>query len=76
MEEFIENLKEVLDDEELTGINGDTVFKDLDTWSSLSALSLIAMVDENYDVAITGSDIRKAVTIADLFALVQSKKNA
>lgn len=75
LKEFIENFKEVFDDEELTGIDGDTFFKELDVWSSLSALSLIAMVDENYDVSITGNDIRKADTIEDLFALVQSKKN-
>lgn len=47
LKEFIENFKEVFDDEDLTGINGDTFFKELDVWSSLSALSLIAMADEN-----------------------------
>ena len=73
LKEFIENFKEVFDDEELTGINGDTFFKELDMWGSLSALSLIAMVDENYDVAITGNEIRKADTIKDLYDIVKSR---
>ena len=50
-----------------------TVFKDLDEWSSLIALSIIAMVDEEYDVALKGDDIRNATTIEDLFNVVQSK---
>lgn len=75
LKEFIGNFKEVFDDEELTGIDGDTFFKELDVWSSLSALSLIAMVDENYDVSITGNDIRKADTIEDLYSIVKSRAN-
>lgn len=75
LKEFIENFKEVFDDEDLMGINGDTFFKELDVWSSLSALSLIAMVDENYNVAITGNDIRKADTIEDLYNIVKSRAN-
>lgn len=75
LKEFIENFKEVFDDEDLTGINGDTFFKELDVWSSLSALSLIAMADENYNVAITGYDIRKADTIEDLYNIVKSRAN-
>ena len=30
LKEFIENFKEVFDDEDLMGINGDTFFKDSD----------------------------------------------
>lgn len=74
LKEFIENFKGVFDDEDLSGINGDTFFKELDAWSSLSALSIIAMVDEEYDVTLKGDDIRKADTIEDLFKIVQSKK--
>lgn len=75
LKEFIENFKDVFDDEDLTDINEDTFFKELDMWSSLSALSLIAMVDENYNVAITGNDIRKADTIEDLYNIVKSRAN-
>ena len=50
-----------------------TAFKGLEEWSSLIALSVIAMVDEEYDVTLKGDDIRNASTIEDLFNLVQSR---
>jgi len=49
------------------------VFKELDEWSSLIALSVIAMVDEEYDVTIKGDDIRNSDTVEDLFNAVKSK---
>lgn len=75
LKEFIENFKDLFDEEDLTNANESTFFKELEVWNSLSALSLIAMVYENYDVAITGNDVRSADTLEDLFELIQSKKN-
>ncbi|MGM9779469.1 MAG: acyl carrier protein, partial [Prevotella sp.] len=51
----------------------ETVFHDLDEYSSLIALSIIAMVDEEYDVTLKGDDMRSAVTIEDLFNIVKGK---
>ena len=48
-------------------------FKNLDEWSSLIALSVIAMVDEEYDVTLKGDDVRNADTIEDLFNVVKNK---
>ncbi len=55
-------------------INGDTVFKDLDIWDSLSVLVVIAMVDARFGVTINGDDLNKTTTVADLFALVQDRQ--
>jgi acyl carrier protein len=38
------------------------------------ALSIIAMIDEEYNVVIKGNDIRNAETIEDLFKIVQSRR--
>lgn len=51
----------------------ETVFKELDEWSSLTALSIISMVDEEFEQRITGADIRSSNTIEDLFSAIQSK---
>lgn len=51
----------------------DTVFKELDEWSSLTALSVISMIDEEMDKRITGADIRNSATIKDLYELALSK---
>ena len=70
---FIQNFADQFDDLEAAGLSADTRFKDLDEWSSLVALSVIAMVDEEYDVTIKGDDIRGAETIQDLYNIVESK---
>ena len=48
----------------------ETEFRELDDWSSLAALSIIAMVDEEYDVEFRGDDIRDSQTVEDLFDVV------
>lgn len=50
-----------------------TIFREIDEWSSLIALSLIAMIDEEYNVSIRGEEILKSKTIEDLFLIVKSK---
>lgn len=50
-----------------------TDFKNLEEWGSLTALSIIAMVDDQLDKTITGADIRNSKTIEDLYNLAISK---
>ncbi len=73
LNEFISNFAEQFDDTDTNEIQATTVFKDLDEWSSLIALSVIAMVDEEYDVTLKGEDIRNSNTVEDLFNLVKSR---
>lgn len=73
LENFVENFAEQFDDTDPSEIKADTKFRELEEWSSLIALSVIAMVDEEYDVALKGDDIRNAETVEDLFNTVQSK---
>ena len=72
--EFIKHFAEQLDEVPESGLTKDVEFKQLDSWSSLTALSVIAMVDEEYGVVIGGQDIREAKTIEDLFKIVSAKK--
>jgi len=37
------------------------------------ALSIIAMVDEEYDITLKGDDMRQAETIEELFNIVKGK---
>ena len=69
---FIENFAAQVDETEAEVFTAETEFKSLDEWSSLLALSIIAMVDEEYDVQIKGDDIRASKTIGDLFNKVSS----
>jgi acyl carrier protein len=70
---FIENFANQFDDTDASEIKAETKFKELEEWSSLIALSVIAMIDEEYDITIKGDDIRNSDTIEDLFNIVKSK---
>lgn len=74
IQDFLNNFAFQLDDTDISDLSENTVFKDLDEWSSLTALSIIAMIDEEYDVQLKGDDIRISSTIEELFNLVNSKK--
>ena len=69
LKDFILNFANQFDDTDPSEIKAETVFKELDEWSSLIALSVIAMIDEEYDIAIKGDDIRNS----DLFNAVKAK---
>ena len=73
LNEFIQNFADQFDDTDASEFTATTNFKELDEWSSLIVLSIIAMVDDEYDVTLKGDDIKNAVTIEDLFKTVESK---
>lgn len=74
MKEFIENFAAQFDETGASVFTAETKFHELDEWSSLIALSIIAMVDEEYDVMLKGDDIKKAITIEDLYNTVKNRK--
>lgn len=74
LKQFIENFAAQFDDTDASEIKAETVFKELEEWSSLTALSVIAMVDEEYEVRIKGDDIRNASTVTELFEIVRGRK--
>ena len=73
IKEFIEHFAELFDETDINEFTPKTVFHDLDEYSSLIALSIIAMVSEEYDVTLKGNDMSAAVTIEDLYNIVKSK---
>lgn len=73
IKEFIENFANQFDETDPAEITATAEFKNLEEWSSLTALSIIAMVDEEYDVTLKGDDIKNAKTVEDLFNAVKAK---
>lgn len=74
LNQFVENFVAQFDDTDASEITASTVFKELEEWSSLVALSIIAMVDEEYDVRIKGEDIRNSSTVEDLYKVIEGRK--
>ena len=73
IKEFIEHFAEQFDETDINEFTPETVFHDLEEYSSLVALSIIAMINEEYDVTLKGDDMSAAVTIEDLINIVKSK---
>ena len=73
IKEFINHFAEQFDDLDASVLTPETEFKALDDWNSLVALSVIAMIDEEYDVTLKGNDITGADTIEDLFNIVSER---
>ncbi len=73
MNKFIENFADQFDEIAVDTLTPDTEFRSLDGWSSLVALMVITMIDEEYEVTITGDEMKKQNTIGELFNLVSSK---
>ena len=73
IKDFISNFADQFEETDASEFKAETRFRDLDEWSSLIGLGVISMVDEEYDIAIDGNDMRSADTIQDLFEIVKAK---
>lgn len=73
LEEFIEKFAEQFDDIDVGQLTSEVKFRELKGYTSLVALLIITMIDEEYDVTVTGDDMKKQVTIGDLYNLVSSR---
>ena len=72
IQDFIDNFAAEFDETPAEAFAPETEYKKLEEWNSLTALSIVAMVDDNYRKTITGADIRENTTIQDLFDFVAS----
>lgn len=75
IKEFTSQFVQLFENTDASLINPDTIFRDLEEWDSLIALSTIAMIDEQYGITLTGDEMRGVNTIQQLFNLVKSKKS-
>lgn len=73
IDKFIESFKQILDEPDNVPISSNTLFKDLEEWDSLTNLSLMAMVDSDFNVKLNADEIKNCNTISDLFNTIISK---
>jgi acyl carrier protein len=72
VKQFIQNFADQFDDAP-EGLTLETRFRDIDEWSSLIALSEMAMCDEEYEVIISANEMENANSIADLYNIVNER---
>ena len=71
--EFIANFADQFDETDASVFTPETKFRELEEWSSLIALSVMSMIDDEYDVQLSANEMRDSQTIQDLFNIVSSK---
>lgn len=74
IKDFTEKFAEVFDDSEIDALTPETYFKELEAFSSMTVLAIIAFADEYYDVELSGKEIKDVETVHDLYELINSKK--
>ncbi len=74
LKEFITNFADQFDDTDVSEIQAETSFRDLDEWSSLVGMSVIAMAKLSYNATITGTELKACNTVQDVYNLIVSKK--
>lgn len=73
LKEFIVSFANQLDDTDVSEIQADTEYQELEEWSSITAMSLIALAKTQYGKTITGREVRSCKTVEELFNLINSK---
>ena len=72
IQDFVVNFANQFDDTEMDVFAPETRFRDLEEWSSFHALAIMAMVMQEYGVALTADEMRNANTIQELYDVVSS----
>ena len=70
LNDFILKFAGQFDETDASDFNADTIFQELDEWSSLTAIGIIAFVKTEYNKTISGKEIRSCETIEDLYKLI------
>lgn len=73
VQRFIENFAEAIDTD-AAKLNENTEFRTLDEWDSLAYLSVIAMLDEEYEIQIEMADFKKLTTLGAIVSYIESNK--
>ena len=74
MKKFIKKFAEQLLDQEHQNISAETIFRKLDEWDSLTAMAVLAMIEDEYGVKIDYDFFTKFITIQDVYDFVMSHK--
>lgn len=73
LDEFVKNFADQFDDTDADEIKATTVFHDLEEWSSLTGMGVIALAKTQYGKTITGKELKECITVEDVFNLINSK---
>ena len=73
LKDFIANFADQFDDTGASEILATTEFHELEEWDSLIALAVLNMTEKKYGKKITFDEMKKCVTVEDLFNVIAAK---
>ena len=73
LKDFIANFADQFDDTDASEIQANTEFHELEEWDSLIALAVLNMTEKKYGKKITFDEMKKCVTVEDLFNVISAK---
>ena len=73
LNEFVANFADLFDDTDASEITPSCIFHNLEEWSSLTGMSIIALAKTEYGKSITGAELRACITVEDVFNLINNK---
>ena len=73
IQEFIEKFAEAID-LEATELTAETEFRTLDEWDSVAYISVIAMMDEEYDIQIEMPTFKTLKTLGAIAEYIEKHK--
>lgn len=76
IQQFIEELEPELEGLPPKSLKENVSYRELEGWSSMHALILIAFADSRFNVTLTGEDLRSCETVKHLYDLVSSRVTA
>ena len=74
IKDFIENFADQFDETDASEFAAETMFRDLEEWSSLTGLAVLNMIGKKYGVRVTPTELKACNTINSLYNLVKSKQ--
>ena len=73
LKDFINNFADQFEDTDLEEITAEAKFHDFEEWDSLIALAVLNMTEKKYGKKITFDEMKKCVTVEDLYNVVVAK---
>ena len=73
VDDFILKIEGEIEELPKGSLKPETNYREIPEWSSMHALILIALCETDYDVTLTGEDMRSCKTVNDLYTLVKSR---
>jgi|688.fasta_scaffold560669_1 acyl carrier protein len=75
IEIFIRKIEAEIEEIQPGTLQATARFREIPEWSSMHALILIALAETEYNVTVTGADLRSCNTLQDLYEIIKSRSN-